>query len=136
MAARIAWNTLTNIQLSLAECEFVLVDNRRCFRVGGRDIPVSQVADAIYARRPNFLHCTNAQLVRYFGVANRFRALLPVVEKSMFQKVTDLFWSCYSPLPSCWCTSACREKVIVMDSELGLRSAQEWRAHEVRLAYQ
>lgn len=126
----INWRSLDDIYEALHGAQFK-GEGSRSFKIGNETIPVSQVAQAIYALRPSLPgeKSDDERLRVYLKVTERFRQLLPSkeVEGSLLQKVCDCFLGGYCTCPFCWCTPGCQEKGITADAKLGMAGVREWR---------
>lgn len=131
----IQWNSLKEIHDSIQAAQFEVRNRQRYFIIENEEIPVAKVANEIYARRPYLLNASDEYLKLYFDTAKKFSDTLPQepTENSTLKKMakcfSDSFWSCYFPIQLCWCTSGCKEKVVIHDSKLGLEGVNAWKEH-------
>jgi len=122
--------SLSQINSILSNAQFQRHDGQRYVLIEFEEIPVSEVVHVIYAKRPYIYFSGDNDLSLYFDSCKKFTLLLQqdLVEKprSSVQKIVDMC-SCYFPIPCCWCTSACKENVIIEDSRLTLDWVHRWR---------
>ena len=131
----IHWNSLQEIHDSIQAARLEIRYGQRYFIIGNQQIPVTRVVNEIYVRRPYLLDAEESSLKLYFATTKKFTEILPPqsAERSTFRKIADYFsncfWECYGPIQLCWCTSGCRENVIVADSKLGREGVMAWKDH-------
>jgi hypothetical protein len=124
----ILWNSLQEIHDSIQLAQLEIREEQRYLTIGDQKLPVAKVVNEIHARRPCLLSASDSHLKLYFDTTKKFKDILQQpAENSIFKKVADCFWRCYGPIQLCWCTTGCRENVIVADSELGLEGVRAWK---------